>query len=118
MGLDDLDIDRIENYFRVILERPISRDVEIQEWQKFLLNSDLLAKIDDKRSFLPSPPPNEVIVGKMKEGIVRVTRNGLIKEILRSYRYVDHYGMGIGNRIFWSMLAHYGTIPNLTEEED
>ncbi|MCY3630270.1 MAG: hypothetical protein OXI05_00080 [Bacteroidota bacterium] len=66
----------------------------------------------------PEPTPNEVIVEKMKEGIVRVTRNGLIKEILRSYHYVDHYGMGIGNRIFWSMLAHYGTIPNLIEEED
>ncbi|MXW14204.1 MAG: hypothetical protein F4120_00795 [Rhodothermaceae bacterium] len=66
----------------------------------------------------PEPPPNGVIVEKMKEGIVRVTRNKLIKEILRSYRHVDHYGMGIGNRIFWSMLARYGTIPNLIEEED
>lgn len=244
MGLDDLDMDRIENYFRVILERPISRDTEIQEWKKILLNSDLLARIGDKvcatvaglllfgknpnrrlpqagvmavafpgsekdyntideericgplvslfsknRSITdsgvidrsvdfvkrnmasiawleggrrhlkkalpidavreavvnavthrdyaregtdvelsmyrdrleiisPGPLPNGVTVEKMKEGIVRVTRNGLIKEILRSYRYVDHYGMGVRNRIFQSMLKHNGTVPDLIEEED
>ncbi|MXX57986.1 MAG: ATP-dependent DNA helicase RecG [Rhodothermaceae bacterium] len=244
MGLDDLDMDRIENYFRVILERPISRDTEMQEWQKILLNSDLLAKIGDKtcatvaglllfgknpnrrlpqagvmavafpgsekdyntideericgplvslfsknRSITdsgvidrsvdfvkrnmasiawleggrrhlkkafpvdavreaivnavthrdygregtdvelsmyedrleiisPGPLPNGVTVEKMKECIVRVTRNGLIKEVLRSYRYVDHYGMGVRNRIFQSMLTHNGTVPDLIEEED
>ncbi|MCY3629043.1 MAG: putative DNA binding domain-containing protein [Bacteroidota bacterium] len=48
MGLNDLDIDRIEIYFRLILERAISRDIEIQEWQNILLNSDLLAKIGDE----------------------------------------------------------------------
>ncbi len=244
MGLDDLDIDRIENYFRMILERPISPDLETQEWQRILLNSDLLAKTDDKicttvaglllfgknpnrrlpqagvmavafpgtekdynvtdeericgplvslfsknRSITdsgvidrsvdfvkrnmasiawleggrrhlkkalpidavreaivnavthrdygregtdielsmyedrleiisPGPLPNGVTVEKMKEGVVRVTRNGLIKEILRSYRYVDHYGMGVRNRIFQSMLEHNGTVPDLIEEED
>ena len=244
MGLDDLDIDRIENYFRVILERPISRDLEIREWQKILLNSDLLAKTGDKicttvaglllfgknpnrrlpqagvmavafpgnekdyniideericgplvslfsknRSITdsgvidrsidfvkrnmasiawleggrrhlkkalpidaireaivnavthrdygyegtdielsmyedrveiisPGPLPNGVTVEKMKEGVVRVTRNELVKEILRGYRYVDHYGMGVRNRIFQSMLAHNGTIPDLIGEKD
>ncbi len=244
MGLDNLDQDRIENYFRVILERPISQDIELQELQRILLNSDLLAKVDNticttvaglllfgmnpnrrltqagvmavafpgtekdyntideericgplvslfskcrsivdsgvidrsinfvKRNMAgiawleggrrnlkkalpidavreaivnavthrdyghegtdielsmyedrleiisPGPLPNGVTVEKMKEGIVRVTRNGLIKEILRDYGYVDHYGMGVRNRIFQSMLDHNGTIPDLIEEED
>ncbi|MXW14414.1 MAG: hypothetical protein F4120_06740 [Rhodothermaceae bacterium] len=39
----------------------------------------------------PGPPPNGVTMEKMKEGIVRVTRNGLIKKILRSYRSVITY---------------------------
>ena len=66
----------------------------------------------------PGPLPNGVTVEKMKEGIVRVTRNGLIKEVPRSYRYVDHYGMGVRNRIVQSMLTHNGTVPDLIEEED
>ncbi|MCY3629038.1 MAG: hypothetical protein OXI05_04725 [Bacteroidota bacterium] len=29
-----------------------------------------------------------------------------------------NYGMGVRNRIFQSMLAHNGTVPDLVEEED
>ena len=35
----------------------------------------------------PGRLPNGVTVEKMREGVVRVARNELLKEILRDYRY-------------------------------
>ncbi|MBI4527345.1 MAG: putative DNA binding domain-containing protein [Deltaproteobacteria bacterium] len=66
----------------------------------------------------PGRLPNGVTVEKMKEGVVRVARNELLKEILRDYGYVEHYGMGVRNRIIQSMKAHNSTEPDLVEEED
>jgi ATP-dependent DNA helicase RecG len=65
----------------------------------------------------PGQLPNGVTVGKMREGVVRVARNGLLKEILRDYGYVGHFGMGVRQRIIESMRAHNGTEPDLIEEE-
>jgi ATP-dependent DNA helicase RecG len=66
----------------------------------------------------PGRLPNGVTVEKMKLGVVRVARNELLKEILRDYGYVEHYGMGVRNRIIEPMRAHNGTEPELIEEED
>jgi ATP-dependent DNA helicase RecG len=66
----------------------------------------------------PGRLPNGVTVEKMKEGVVRVARNELLKEILRDYGYVEHYGMGVRHRIIESMRGHNGTEPDLIEEED
>ena len=66
----------------------------------------------------PGRLPNGVTVEKMKEGVVRVARNELLKEILRDYRYVEHQGMGVRNRIIESMRSHNGTNPDLVEEDD
>ena len=66
----------------------------------------------------PGRLPNGVTVEKMKEGVVRVARNELLKEILRDYRYIEHYGMGVRNRIINSMRDHNGTEPDLVEGDD
>ena len=66
----------------------------------------------------PGRLPNGVTVEKMKEGVVRVARNELLKEILRDYRYIEHYGMGVRNRIINSVRRHNGTEPDLVEEDD
>ncbi len=66
----------------------------------------------------PGRLPNGVTVEKMKEGVVRVARNELLKEILRDYRYIEHYGMGVRNRIINSMRRHNGTEPDLVEGDD
>ena len=66
----------------------------------------------------PGRLPNGVTVEKMKEGVVRVARNELLKEILRDYRYIEHYGMGVRNRIIDSMRRHNGTEPDLVEGDD
>lgn len=66
----------------------------------------------------PGRLPNGVTVEKMREGVVRVARNELLKEILRDYRYIEHHGMGVRNRIIESMRLHNGTQPDLVEEDD
>ena len=66
----------------------------------------------------PGRLPNGVTVEKMREGVVRVARNELLKEILRDYRYIEHQGMGVRNRIIESMRRHNGTEPDLEEQDD
>ncbi len=66
----------------------------------------------------PGRLPNGVTIEKMKEGVVRVARNGLLKEILRDYRYVESQGMGVRRRIIEAMRQHNGTEPDLEEHDD
>ncbi len=66
----------------------------------------------------PGDLPNGVTVEKMKRGIIRVTRNELLKQILRDCRYIEHFGLGVRKRIIQSMHDHNGTEPGLIEEED
>lgn len=65
----------------------------------------------------PGRLPNGVTVEKMKEGVVRVARNELLKEILRDYGYVEHYGMGVRHRIIDSMRSHNSTEPDFIEDD-
>ena len=64
----------------------------------------------------PGRLPNGVTVEKMREGVVRVARNKLLKEILRDYGYIEH--LGVRNRMIESMRRHNGTEPDLVEEDD
>ena len=66
----------------------------------------------------PGRLPNSVTVEKMREGVVRVARNQLLKEILRDYRYIDPQERGVRNRIIESMRQHNGTEPDLEEQDD
>jgi len=64
----------------------------------------------------PGRLPNTVTVEKMKQGY-RVSRNELIKEVLRDYGYIEHRGMGIPYKVIRGMREHNGTEPDLIEEE-
>lgn len=66
----------------------------------------------------PGRLPNGITVDKMRAGIVRVARNELLKEILRDYRYIEHRGMGVRNRMIEAMRRHNGTDPDLEEHDD
>ena len=65
----------------------------------------------------PGKLPNGATVEKIKEG-VRVTRNEMLKDILRDYHYIEHQGMGVRNKIIASMREHNETEPDLIETED
>lgn len=64
----------------------------------------------------PGRLPNGITVERMREGM-RAARNGLVKDVLRDYRYVEHFGMGVRNRIILAMRDHNGTEVDLIEDE-
>lgn len=65
----------------------------------------------------PGRLPNGVTVEKMKCGL-RAARNGHLKDVLRDYGYVEHYGLGVPQRIVEAMRVHNGTEPGLIESDD
>ena len=70
----------------------------------------------DWRSSPPGRLPNTVTVDKMRAGY-RASRNELIKEVLRDYRYIEATGLGVPRKIIAGMQEHNGTEPDLVEEE-
>ena len=65
----------------------------------------------------PGRLTNTVTIAKMFAGY-RATRNEVIKEVLRDYRYVEASGLGIPRKIVKGMRAFNGTDPILAETED
>lgn len=63
----------------------------------------------------PGSLPNAMTVDKMRQGC-RATRNELIKEVLRDYRYIEATGLGVPRKIIRGMREHNGTEPDLIEE--
>ncbi|MBM4059707.1 MAG: ATP-dependent DNA helicase RecG [Planctomycetes bacterium] len=64
----------------------------------------------------PGRLPNTVTVDKMRAGY-RASRNELVKEVLRDYRYIEATGLGVPRKIIEGMRAHNGTEPDLVEED-
>ena len=81
--------------------------------------SDIELSIYADRMEIISPGrlPNTVTVAKMRAGY-RATRNELVKEVLRDYRYVEATGLGVPRKIVRGMREHNGTEPDLVEEDD
>ncbi len=65
----------------------------------------------------PGRLPNTVTVEKMRAGY-RATRNELIKEVLRDYRYIEATGLGVPRKIVLGMQEHNGSEVDLVEEDD
>ena len=80
--------------------------------------SDIELSIYSDRVELISPGrlPNTVTVEKMRAGY-RASRNELVKEVLRDYRYIEATGLGVPRKIVQGMQQHNGTDPDLIEEE-
>ncbi len=77
-----------------------------------------VALFDDRMEIIsPGRLPNTVTVDKMRSGY-RATRNELIKEVLRDYRYVDARGLGVPRKIVRLMREINGTEPGLIEEDE
>jgi ATP-dependent DNA helicase RecG len=76
-----------------------------------------LSMYSDRLEILsPGRLPNTVTVDKMRAGY-RASRNELIKEVLRDYRYIEATGLGVPRKIVRGMREHNGTEPDLIEEE-
>ncbi len=82
-----------------------------------VMDIELSIYVDRLEVISPGRLPNTVTVPKMKAGY-RASRNELVKEILRDYRYIEATGLGIPRKIVQGMRDHNGTEPDLEEHED
>ena len=84
----------------------------------YLLSStDIELAIYADRLEITSPGrlPNGITPARMLTGC-RASRNQLIKDVMRDYRYLEHSGMGVPRKIVKCMKEHNGTEPRLTED--
>jgi len=84
----------------------------------YLLSAtDIELSIYDDRMEIVSPGrlPNGITPARMLTGC-RASRNQLIKDVMRDYRYLEHSGMGVPRKIVKCMREHNGTEPVLIED--
>lgn len=65
----------------------------------------------------PGRLPNGITPARMRAG-TRATRNQLVLDVLRDYRYMEHMGMGIRLKVIRLMREYNGTEPDLEAEND
>jgi ATP-dependent DNA helicase RecG len=65
----------------------------------------------------PGKLPNGITPERMRAG-TRSSRNQLLKDVMRDYRYLEHMGMGIPRKIIRAMRLHNNTQPELIEEQE
>lgn len=86
----------------------------------YLLSStDIELAIYSNRVEIISPGrlPNGITPDRMRAGC-RASRNQLLKDVMRDYRYLEHMGMGIPRKIIMGMQKHNHTVPELVEDQD
>lgn len=84
----------------------------------YLLSAtDIELSVYDDRMEIVSPGrlPNGITPARMLTGC-RASRNQLIKDVMRDYRYLEHSGMGVPRKIVKCMREHNGTEPVLIED--
>jgi ATP-dependent DNA helicase RecG len=82
-----------------------------------VIDIDLSIYADRLEIISPGRLPNTVTVEKMRAGY-RASRNELIKEVLRDYRYIEATGLGVPRKIVEGMRRHNSTEPDLIELDD
>ncbi len=78
---------------------------------------ELSIYVDRLEVISPGRLPNTVTIDKMRAGY-RATRNELLKEVLRDYRYIEATGLGVPRKIILGMHEHNRTEVELKEDED
>ncbi len=84
-----------------------------------LTSSDIELAVYSDRLEIASP-------GKLANGITlesmqfgsRSSRNVLLKDVMRDYRYLEHMGMGVPRKIIKGMREHNGTEPDFIEQHE
>ncbi len=84
-----------------------------------LTSTDIQLAVYSNRLEIVSPGrlPNGITPDRMRLG-TRSTRNQLLKDVMRDYRYLEHMGMGIPRKIISGMREHNGTEPDLIEQDE
>ena len=84
-----------------------------------LTNTDVELAVYSNRLEIVSPGrlPNGITPDRMRFG-ARSTRNQLLKDTMRDYRYLEYMGMGIPRKIIRGMKEHNGTEPDLVELDE
>ena len=80
-------------------------------------STDIELSIYEDRFEVVSPGrlPNGITPARMLSGC-RASRNQLIKDVMRDYRYLEHSGMGVPRKIVKCMREHNETAPMLIED--
>ena len=84
-----------------------------------LTSTDIQLTVYSNRLEILSPGrlPNGITPDSMRFG-TRSTRNELLKDVMRDYRYMEHMGMGVPRKIILGMREHNGSEPDLIEQDE
>lgn|SRR5690625_30814 len=104
-------------YPREAVREAVVNAVAHRDYTISVIDIELSIYSDRIEIISPGRLPNTVTVEKMRAGY-RASRNELIKEILRDYRYIEATGLGVPRKIIEGMRAHNNTEPDLIEDED
>jgi len=109
--------DRWKDYPLDAVREALVNAVAHRDYSIAVVDIELSIYEDRLEVISPGHLPNTVTVEKMRAGY-RATRNELIKEILRDYRYIEATGLGVPRKIIRGMREHNDTEPDLIEQED
>jgi ATP-dependent DNA helicase RecG len=108
--------DRWKDYPLEAVRETIVNAVAHRDYTIAVTDIELSLYEDRLEVISPGRLPNTVTVEGMKLG-VRASRNELIKEVLRDYRYIEATGLGVPRKIIQGMREHNDTEPDLIEED-
>jgi ATP-dependent DNA helicase RecG len=109
--------DRWKDYPLEAIREAVINAIVHRDYSISVTDIELSIYSDRLEVISPGRLPNTVTVEKMRLGY-RATRNELIKEVSRDYRYIEASGLGVPRKIVQGMLQHSGIEPDLIEEED
>ncbi len=134
-GLVEQALDFVQRNTRMVVEAQGGRRVERPVYPRdalregivnalihrdyLLTSTDIELALYSNRLEIVSPGrlPNGITPDRMRLG-TRASRNQLLKDVMRDYRYLEHMGMGIPRKIVRGMREHNGTEPGLVELDE
>jgi len=99
-----------------VIREALVNAVAHRDYSLSLMDIELSIFPDRVEVISPGRLPNGVSVTSMRDGI-RASRNEIIKETLRDYRFIDARGLGVPRKLIALMRERNGTEAELIEEE-
>ena len=100
-----------------VIREVIVNAIAHRDYTIVVTDIELSIYVDRLEVISPGRLPNTVTVDKMRAGY-RATRNELLKDVLRDYRYIEATGLGVPRKIIQGMREHNGSDVDLVEGED